>query len=91
MTDAWYSRFNTLADAAPVNPELRAFHNIEMSLRVLPFASMADDALSTLAVQLRVKNLLNERIMYPEYSTRLINTVPGSDRRSISVGLAVSF
>ncbi len=91
MTDAWYSRFNTLADAPPVNPELRAFHTIELSLRVHPFASMPGEAWSSLSLQLRARNILNEQIMYPEYSSRSINTVPGSDRRTLSLSVSMDF
>jgi outer membrane receptor protein involved in Fe transport len=88
-SDSWYARFTELPDAPHLNPLLAAFHNVTLTIRIALPESFLGMAATKTSLSLQVANLLDTSINLPEYSTRLVNSVPGLDRRTVSVGCMV--
>ena len=89
IADSWYARFADLSDAPHLNPSLNAFHDVTLLVRVALPESLLGAPTTRTSLFLQVSNLLDDSINFPEYSNRLVNTVPGRDRRTVSVGCAI--
>ncbi len=73
------------------NPHAKSYNFLtaNISLNIRKFMGLSPENNPDITIEMYAKNLLNEKIYYPEYIRRNINTIPGRSGRSIYASLII--
>lgn len=89
--DVLYAGTEDIAAASAPNGRVRDFNDVNINVRLILTSLFKDMFIRDCSLNLKVKNLLDRPIFYPEYSERTVNSVPGRPGRELSAQVSVTF
>jgi outer membrane receptor protein involved in Fe transport len=89
--DTFFSNAKKFPGAAQVNPTADSYHNVTVNGNYRLDDLLGSHFAKHVTLTLYVDNLLNEKIYYPEFNRKRINTTPASGGRSIFGEIAIEF
>lgn len=90
--DSFFSQPKAIEGASIVNPIPQSYHYLTVNLNYR-FDNLFGSAIKhkPVTLSLYLDNLLDEKIYYPEFNRKLINSIPGKAGRSVFGELAIEF
>ncbi len=90
--DSFFSKPKAIEGASIVNPISQSYHYLTVNMNYR-FDNLFGSAAKhkPVILSLYLDNLLDEKIYYPEFNRKLINSVPGKAGRSVFGELAIEF
>lgn len=89
--DTFFSAAKKIPAAMEVNPPANGYHNVTMNGNYRLDELFGSHFAKHVTLTLYVDNLLNEKIYYPEFNRKRINTIPASGGRSVFGEIALEF
>ena len=89
----YFSAAPALATMEKTNPDANSFHFLSAKLQIslMPIFNRSKKSESDLILNMYCTNILNQKIYYPEYIRRNINTIPGRSGISLYASLMYRF
>ncbi len=89
--DTFFSNAKKFPNVAQVNPTADSYHNVTMNGNYRLDELLGSHFAKHVTFSMYVDNLLNEKIYYPEFNRKRINTIPASGGRSVFGEIAIEF
>jgi outer membrane receptor for ferrienterochelin and colicin len=89
--DTFFSNAKKFPGVAQVNPTADSYHNVTVNGNYRLDELLGSHFAKHVTLTMYVDNLLNEKIYYPEFNRKRINTIPASGGRSIFGEIAIEF
>jgi outer membrane cobalamin receptor len=89
--DTFMSAAKVVPSAQVVNPVASSYHNISLNSVVKLDELLGISDTKHITFSMYVDNLLSEKIYYPEFNRKVINTIPAAPGRTVFGELAIEF
>lgn len=89
--DTFFSKAKSFPTALQVNPPAASYHYLTVNGSYRLDELFGSRYAKHVTFSLYLDNLLDEKIYYPEFNRKLINTIPGTPGRSLFGELAIEF
>ncbi len=89
--DTVFSKAKKYPTAMQVNPPANGYHNITLNANYRLESLLGQNFAKHVTLTMYADNLLNEKIYYPEFNRKRLNTIQGSAGRSVFGEVAIEF